>query len=216
MAALTFPLKKMIDILKTCQKYMDIMYLDVDGNIKGRKEEDALGEYLVVPDLYDNMDQMRDLTPLAFNTREFLDGIKNFKAKKIKCWKCESSLYVADETENSVPAIAEIPTKRYYYPEFVENVWKRAYQFNYRKLTEDEMADLNDYKATILDAYYSDDNDPIQIIVSGKDFELKKIQSISIAAVDKFTQYQEDCDHNHIIMKMRYPSCDVFMLCGVV
>lgn len=212
---MSFPLKAMIAILKNAKKYMDIMYLDTDGNIRGRSE-DGLGEFFIVPALYEDVNQMEYLTPLAFNTKEFLDGIKDLKARSVMCWKSDKTLYVTDESEKGTTAMAEIPNQVYRYSDFVEHVWKKCYKYNYRELDENEMNDLKDYKATVLDAFYYDDREPIQIIVSGKDFNLVRLLGISIAAVDKDTEYQERCNHNHVIMKIQYKECDVFMLCGVV
>ena len=215
MSKISFPLKNMIAILKNAKKYMDIMYLDTDGNIRGRSE-DALGEFFIVPALYDSPEQIKELTPLAFSTKDFLDSIKDLKARTVSCWKSDSTLYVTDESTKGTPAMAEIPDRPYKYSDFVEHVWKKCYKYNYRELNENEMDDLRDYKATVLDAYYNNGNDPIQIIVSGKDFNLVRLLGISIAAVDKDTEYQEKCNHNHVIMKIQYKECDVFMLCGVV
>lgn len=215
MSKISFPLKNMIAILKNTKKYMDIMYLDTDGNIRGRSE-DSLGEFFIVPALYDSLEQRKELTPLAFDTQNFLDGIKGLKARTLSCWKSDSTLYLTDESTSSTPAMAEIPDRPYKYPDFVEHVWKNRDRYNYRDLDENEMDGLKDYKAVVLDAFYKDSNDPIQIIVSGKDFNLNRLLGISIAAVDKDTEYQEKCNHNHVILKIQYKECDVFMLCGVV
>lgn len=209
-----FPVKYFRDLLKDAKKYIDYGYIDTDGKLKGRPEEGGLGEYIIIPS---KADKLAPFGPIAFDINEVSMNLKDFKTKGLEYFKTDTALWINDNTLENGPVMIPIPDKRYKYPKFVEFVWNKLGDYNYRKLNDDEMELLYAYNVANLTAYYNTSIDPIQVIVSGKDFKLSKnLEGIYVAAVDHETLYQEKCKHNHAIIRASYDTCDVYLLCGVV
>lgn len=208
-----FPLKVLRAVLKDSKKYMDIAHIEKDGSIAGRVDEGGLGEIIVFPI---KADKLIPIAPIKFRVAEFMEVTKDLKAKEITWERSSKNLYIHN-VDNSTLSF-DIPEKEFKYPLFVKHVWKHLGNYNFRKLTDTEMQLLYAYNVVEMDAYYKNpDEESIQIILSGKDFNLSKsLEAIYVAAVDIETPYQKSCSHRHVVTRIQYSTCDVYMLCGVI
>lgn len=213
MKKVDFPLKYLKDLLKDAKAYIDYAYIDEKGVMKGRPNEGGLGEYIVFPK---HREKIMDYAPLVFDIAELQDGLKNLNSKTVSCTWTDSALYISDDGENG-PTVVDIPVKGFKYPRFVEHVWSKLFTYNFKKISDENMELLKGGNIAEIDSFYRTDEDPIQIILSGKDFRISKsLKAIYTAAVDKETTYQEKCKHNHVVTWIEYDTCDIYMLCGVV
>lgn len=209
-----FPLKYFRDVLKVSKKYLDSACLLSNGTIVGIKEDDCLGAYYVVPT---KKEKLAEFAPLTFRTEDVLHLLNKIKAKDVSFKTDGDNAYISDsqiEVEFGIPK----DESEYRYPAFVEHVFNNAYSYNFLSIGDENIDKLSLYQPIKVNAFYKDgDIDPEQLIVSGKDFSLTKtLVDIEVAAVDKDTEYQEKCNHGHVIVRLSYDECDVFMLCGVV
>ena len=209
-----FPLKYLRDIIKDIKSYVDLCYIGRDGVISGRPDEGGLGEYIVFPD---HPERFVEFSPMEIYIPKMEGPLKELSTKTLECVKTEGSLLLSDSALETGPVVIDMPTKKFAYPKFVAYVWNNLSRYNFTNVSDEDMDKLKGGNIAELDAYFIKDEDPVQIILSGKDFKMSKsLEYIATAAVDKETTYQKSCKHNHVVTKIKYDTCTVYMLCGVV
>lgn len=209
-----FPLKQFRESIKQVGKYVDLLYIGEDGIIRcNNNDSSSIGQFIAFPK---GLDNIKEFAPISFSVSEISKDLSKLKIKTLECDKTDTELHLYDGSDISVRI--DRCNERPHTSEFIEFIWSRLDTYNFTELSQSEIDKLKDGQLVALPAYFRDeDKTPLKILISGREFAfVKALESISIAAVEKETEYQQNLDHSHVVIRIEYDSVVIFMLCGVV
>ena len=182
--------------------------------IHNRTVVEELRKEGIVP--IDSLESIKEFAPISFSVSEISKDLSKLKIKTLECDKTDTELRLYDGSDISVKI--DRCNERLHTSEFVEFIWSRIDTYNFTELSQSEIDKLKDGQLVALPAFFRDENKaPLKILISGREFAFAKaLESISIAAVEKETEYQQNLDHSHVVIRIEYDSVVIFMLCGVV
>ena len=209
-----FPLKQFRESIKQVGKYVDLLYIGEDGIIRcNSTDASSIGQFIAFPK---GLESIKEFAPISFSVTEISKDLSKLKIKALECDKTDTELRLYDGSDISVRI--DRCNERLHTSEFVEFIWSRLDTQNFTELSQSEIDKLKDGQLVALPAFFRDENkEPLKILISGREFAFAKaLESISIAAVEKETEYQQNLDHSHVVIRIEYDSVVIFMLCGVV
>ena len=209
----TFPLKQFRESVKQVGKYVDLLYVGEDGIIRcSNKDSSSIGQFIAFPK---GLDDIEEFAPITFHVSEISKDLSKLKIKTLECDKTDTELHLDD---SDISVRIDRCSTHFHNSEFVEFIWSRLDTYNFTELSQNEIDKLKDGQLVALPAYFNDETkNPLKILISGREFAFTKaLMSISIAAVEKETEYQQNLDHSHVVIRIEYDPVVIFMLCGVV